>query len=83
MEVGDVIWFVDAVAVSHRALVTNVFDNGQPTSIPNPAVNLVFVSDDKLETDQYGRQIKRNTSVVHKLNQSAHGSFWHRTDEVG
>ena len=54
-----------------------------------PSVNLVFVSGDEAKDDQYGRQIERDTfigcladaierdtSVVHRMNQSAHGNYW-------
>jgi hypothetical protein len=43
---------------------------------PDPSLNLVFVSDKDSEVDQYGRQIKRETSVVAEKNQAAHGRFW-------
>lgn len=82
MQIGDAVVFVDPVGVSHNAVVTTLFDNGDPESYPNPSINLVYVSDDGSETDQYGRQIKRNTSVVHKSNQFAHGMYWRRVDET-
>lgn len=41
-----------------------------------PSVNVVYVSDDAGEHDPYGNQIKRNTSVVHRTQQSAHGMYW-------
>lgn len=47
---------------------------GKPAS--PPSINVVFVSDDESQRDPYGRQIVRNTSVVHQSNQSAHGMYW-------
>jgi hypothetical protein len=72
VKLGGSVEFSDPVGTKHDAIVTAVW--GNPES--NPSVNLVYVSDDESETDQYGRQIKRNTSVVHESNQSAHGMFW-------
>jgi ribulose-5-phosphate 4-epimerase/fuculose-1-phosphate aldolase len=40
------------------------------------SVNLVFVCDDPHMEDQYGRQIARSTSVVHKSKQSAPAFYW-------
>ena len=82
MQIGDPIVFVDPVGDSHNAVVTTLFDNNDPERYPNPSVNLVYVSKDANETDQYGRQIKRNTSVVHKSNQFAHGMYWRRLEET-
>jgi hypothetical protein len=46
-------------------------------SIYYPAVNLVYVNSDENYKDQYGRQIVRETSVVHKGQQSAHGRYYY------
>lgn len=75
-KIGDCVVFVDPVGVEHLAFVTEVWDGGNPDANPNASVNLVYVSDDVAERDQYGRQIKRNTSVVHATNQYAHGMYW-------
>lgn len=77
--IGDAVVFTDAVAQEHKALVTQVW--GDEASPWEPAVNLVFVSDDAARTDQYGRQLERHTSVVHKTAQPAHGMFWRRLTE--
>jgi hypothetical protein len=45
----------------------------------NPSINLVFVSDDDSQSDPYGRQIARQTSVCHKNSQPAHGMYWMNT----
>ncbi len=76
MDIGSIVKFTDEYAVQHDALVTTVFDNGNREKFPNPAINVVYVSKDASQTDQYGRQIVRKTSVVKKTNQSAHGYFW-------
>jgi hypothetical protein len=82
--IGDVVEFIDPVGASHKALVTTVFTSGHPGDDgPSPSVNLVFVSDDESKSDQYGRQIERNTSVVHESNQYAHGMFWREPHVAG
>lgn len=69
---GDIVIFADPLGKEHNALVTTVFGTGMEF----PSVNLVYVSTDETKTDQYGRQIERNTSVVHESNQYAHGMKW-------
>lgn len=76
VKIGDAVEFVDELGVQHHALVTNVFDNGDPEKYPTPAINVVYVSQDEAAGDQYGRQLVRKSSVTHKSNQSAHGYFW-------
>lgn len=47
-----------------------------------PCVNLVFVVNDEERQDQYGRQIERETSVMHYGGYAASGFFWcHPEDE--
>lgn len=46
-----------------------------------PCVNVVFCSLEGDKTDPYGRQIERETSVVHKQEQSAGGFYWRWPDE--
>jgi hypothetical protein len=46
-----------------------------------PCINLVCVSSDEAKQDQYGRQIERETSVVHIRNNSAGGFCWQWPDE--
>lgn len=77
--IGDAVIFTDAVSKEHKALVTAVW--GSEHSQWEPAINIVFVSDDEARTDQYGRQLERHTSVVHKTAQPAHGMFWRRLNE--
>ncbi len=72
-KVGDHVIYVDERSVEHHALVT--------TSWGPTCVNLVFVSDDDLRTDNYGRQVERRSSSVHKSRQEAHGNYWKLPDE--
>jgi hypothetical protein len=74
--IGDVVEYVDPTGHSHNAIVTADWGAGSPTA----SLNLVYVSDDESETDQYGRQIKRDTSVVAEASQPAHGRFWRELD---
>lgn len=71
MSIGDSVTYYDEFGVPHQAVLTQVWGTD-----PKCAVNLVYVSSDSNETDQYGRQIKRECSVVHKDNQGAHGRYW-------
>lgn len=74
MEIGDTVIFTDPTGKDFNALLTAVWGEGE-----SPSVNLVYVSNDAGEHDQYGRQIKRNTSVVHESNQAAHGMKWRKS----
>lgn len=47
-----------------------------------PGCNLVLVNPDPLKEDTYGRQIDRETSVVHLSNNPAKGNCWCWPDEV-
>jgi len=86
-EVGSPVVYVDPRGVAHDALVTVWWTGNRPipeyvSATGEPGCNLVFVSDDETRTDQYGRQIDRNTSVVHQSKQPAHGCFWRWPDET-
>lgn len=72
---GDKVTFVDATGLAHNALVTCVFAGMQGQDNP-PGVNVVYVSPDPDAQDQYGRQMVRETSIVHRTNQPAHGMYW-------
>jgi hypothetical protein len=76
MEIGDAVRYYDGHGKKHSAIVTQVW--GCPAGATEPSLNLVYVSPEESETDQYGRQIKRNTSVVHRDSQGAHGCYWER-----
>lgn len=73
VQVGDAVTFVDALGAARPALVTAVFGEQRPS------INVVFVSNDVAAQDQYGRQTLRETSVVHKDQQHAHGMCWTRS----
>lgn len=75
-KIGDAVTYVDQYGHEHPALVTTLFDNGRPDEYPTPSANVLYVSDSESEVDQYGRQVKRETSVVNEANQSAHGRYW-------
>lgn len=75
---GDVVVYVDERGERHNALVNAVWrdtDYYKPVT-QNPGLNLLFVHPDKTMHDQYGTQIKRETSVVHRTNQPAPGRYW-------
>lgn len=83
VQIGDAVTYVDEVRVEHDALVTEIFGrevklDGSGEEIegsPCSCINVVWVSKDKNKTDQYGRQIKRETSCSHSSSQSA-GRYW-------
>lgn len=78
---GTSVLYVDEFQQEHGALLTAVWDNGNPVAYPNPAVNLVLVSPDDTRTDTYGRQIERKTSVSHLSGNSAKANCWKRVGE--
>ena len=65
-----VVWY-DPYGRAHDALVTNVWGEGD-----TPSINVVVVNLEDGQTDQYGQKIQRETSVVHRSSQHAHGRFW-------
>lgn len=73
LKVNDLVIYADPVGKPLNALVTAVWG---PTCI-----NIVLVSDNENETDSYGRQIKRFTSVCHKSVMNVHGNYWRYPDE--
>ena len=66
-EVGQHVIWHDPTGKPYDALITAVWT---PTCI-----NIVRVGDEN-ETDQYGRQIKRETSQSHGSVNKVHGFFW-------
>lgn len=74
LKVGDHVIFIDRHFVEHEALVTHVWPHigGGPL----PGCNLVYVSGDVARSDTYGRQIERETSIVHLSYQPAKASCW-------
>ena len=80
VKIGDGVTFYNEFGKPRQALVTAVHGevvySGNGDLIQVPCVNLVFVSDDEARHDNYGRQIERTSSVVHKSSQPAHGMYW-------
>jgi hypothetical protein len=77
-QVGSAVTYVDEHGEEHQALITQRWD-GQPADTPikeTAAVNLLYVSGGDAETDQYGRQIKRASSVQGESAVTAPGRFW-------
>lgn len=69
---GKRVIYTDEVSRPHEALVT-ICHGGE---LGKHAINLVYVSDDPSEKDQYGRQIKRASSVSAESTGTAHGRFY-------
>ncbi len=63
VEVGSPVRIVDERYGEHAGLVTCV--HGKFSDGFAPCINVVYVSGDDAETDPYGRQVKRMTSVQH------------------
>ena len=88
LKVGEAVEFVDSVGQSHSALVTEVHgvyghscgtckrQDGSDYDAGQPSVNLLWVSGDETKRDGHGRQIERESSVVFRDHQGAHGMFW-------
>ena len=74
----DHVIFTDQHGVPRPALLTAVHGDAylHEGTTYYPSVNLVFVTSDSAKRDPYGLQIERESSVVHKGMQSAHGNYW-------
>ena len=82
VNVGDHIIFTDTRRKQHSGLVTEVHDSGVEQRRDSlPAVNVLYVVDDETRMDQYGRQIERESSVVHRTMNSAEANCYHLSDE--
>lgn len=85
LNIGDPVIFVDSTRVAHHALVTCVFDPsatwGEKDGKPLPGCNILYVHEDPARDDPYGRQIERETSVVHQSWQPGGGNYWCWPDE--
>lgn len=88
LEVGSSVVFTDKHFVDRVALVTAIW--GSPNWRKDvethgtdslPCINLIFVSGDSAKDDPYGRQMERETSVVHATSSSAGGCCWRMTGE--
>ena len=74
-EIGDMVTYVDPRGNQFKALVTAVWPHEYPNT-QEPGLNLVIVSNDPSQTDDYGRQIIRPCSIVHKSGQAAPANYW-------
>lgn len=68
---GAHVIYVDRQGKEHDALLTAVWGQHIPCS-----VNLLYVTEDEDQRDNYGRKIIRESSCVHEDHQSAHGNYW-------
>jgi len=75
VRVGEHVVFHDSKGKPQNALVTCV--HGGCTH----CINLVIVDPNEGSTDEYGRQIERLTSIMHKESAKVHGNYWRRPDE--
>lgn len=82
-EIGQGVIYVDKYGKARDALVTNWWHQSPERPDSEASVNIVFISDDVQKDDTYGRQLERETSVVHKSQQSAPGFYWCWPDEIG
>ena len=80
LQVGDHVIFIDPLRRQHSALLTEVWGTWDHPDNP-PAVNLLYVVADEDRKDQYGRQIERESSVVHRKMNSAEANCWVLPDE--
>lgn len=71
--VGEAVIYTDTSSVDHAALVTVVHGAF--------CINLLYVSDNPEEQDQYGRQIKRFSSVSIMSDHTAHGNYFRFPDQ--
>ena len=83
-EVGQHVVYVDQWSIPRDSLIT-IWWLSQPAyqpQNPTPGCNLVFIEGDPKRDDSCGRQMGRETSVVHKSNQVAKGRYWCWPDEL-
>jgi hypothetical protein len=73
LKFGQEVIFIDPYKREHRALITDVHGN--------TCCNLVFVSDDEKKTDDWGRQLERESSCVHISQNEARAHCWKHIDE--
>jgi hypothetical protein len=77
MQIGDAVIYVDEFGESFDALLTAVHGKYDPDAAVKPSVNVIYVSPNEGEHDQYGRQIRRQSSVAHHAPPAtAHGRYY-------
>lgn len=74
-EVGDPVIYVDPKRRENNAVVIAVWPDMSGPDEP-PGVNLAYADPEEGSQDSYGRQVARDTSVVHQQNQAAPGRYW-------
>ena len=72
LKVGDAVIFADGYREEHPALVTTVWTQDM--------INVAFISTNEAETDQYGRQIKRESSVGRHSESNCYGRSFRAVD---
>jgi hypothetical protein len=72
IKIGQHVIWHNPFGKPHDALITNIW--GDPDKFPS--INVVVVNLEEGQSDSYGQKIQRETSVVYKNEQSAHGRFW-------
>lgn len=72
-KLGESIVFCDPKGMDHDALITAVWSE--------TCVNIVYVSSDENRKDSYGRQLERETSLVHVSQSEVHGFYWRFHEE--
>lgn len=75
--VGKAVIVVDSKGRPHDGLVTADWRGGNEFG----ALNVVYVNMDEGQTDSCGQKIARDTSVVHRTQQSAPGRYWKYVDD--
>ena len=86
INIGQPVYYVDEFNVLHHAIVIQVWNQqvhytDGKQDIKRPGINLVRVNPDQNMDDQYGRQLLRETSVVHRDYQPAKGRYWMHPEE--
>jgi hypothetical protein len=70
------VWGEVSFYLSREITKTNETDIDNVLTANYPAVNLIYINSDEKCKDQYGRQIVRETSVVHRQQQHAPGRYY-------
>jgi hypothetical protein len=83
-EVGQHVKYIDEYRKAHDALILIWWHATEQYKSPSgePGCNLVLVDPDPQKDDSYGRQIKRETSLVHLSSNPGGGNCWAWPDEV-
>jgi len=86
INIGQPVYYVDEFNKAHHAIVIQVWHNqlhytGGDIDHDKPGVNLVRINPKTDMDDQYGRQLLRETSIVHKKYQPANGRYWMYLEE--